>query len=94
MGVHDVGQEPGDVAEGDVDGGAAERAEAAPVVGMVGAGAVAVGAAGPVVERGAVEDDQRQPGDLGREQPGRHAEQRRIVVDDAGVSPSFSITCG
>ena len=35
VGVHEVGQELGHEAHGDVGGGAAERAEAAPVVGVV-----------------------------------------------------------
>ena len=71
VGVHEVGEELGDDAHGDVGRGAAERAEAAPVVGVVAAVRVAVGAAGAVVERRAVEDDEREAGDLGGEQPGR-----------------------
>ena len=83
--VHEIGQELRHHPHGDVGGGAAERAEAAPVVRVVGAARVAIGAAGTVVERRAVDDDELEPLDLGGEEPRGHAEQRRIVIDDAGV---------
>jgi hypothetical protein len=85
VGVHEVGEELGDHPHGDVDGGAAERAEAAPVVRVVAAGGVAVGAAGAVVEGRAVDDDEVEAGDGGGDQAGGDAEEALVVVQEAGV---------
>ena len=77
VGVHEVGDELVDDAAGDVGRGAAERAEAAPVVGVVEAVRAEVGAAGAVVELRRVEHEEREAVGLGGDQPRRRAEQRR-----------------
>ena len=55
---------------------------------------VAVGAAGAVVERRAVDDDELEALDGGGEEAGGDAEERGVVVEEAGVCPSFRITAG
>ena len=94
VGVHEVGEELAGPAHGDVDGGAAEGAEAAPVVGVVAAARVAVGAAGAVVERRAVDDDELEALDGGGDQAGGDAEERRGSRAGGGCRPSLLITAG
>ena len=86
VGVDEVGEELRDHAHGDVGGGAAEGAEAAPVVGVVAAGRVAVGAAGAVVERRAVDDDELEALDLAARRRAGTPRSDGVVVEDAGLA--------
>ncbi len=76
--VDDVGPVARHEAGADQGRGAAERGKARPVVGMVVARRPDIGAARPVVEMRRVEDEHREPRDVGGEDARRPAEE---IVD-------------
>ena len=85
MRMHHVRHVAGDRAGRDVRAGEAQRGEAPPVVGPVGAGGVAVWSARPVEEMRRIEHQKVEAGRLGRQDRDLAAMQRRIAMQWRGL---------